>query len=100
MIGAGSRLVALARVVALTGLGALAAVITAGDVWARDCNTMTGPARTDCFIVQTRLHGYQSAIAAGVARQRADEGLLRAATGTSRAPKARRAKPRKRASSP
>jgi len=72
------------------------ATIASGDARAQDCESMIGPARTDCFIGRARILGHQSGIAAGGARQRADEALLGAATGTSVAPKPRRAKPRDR----
>jgi len=71
---------------------AVAVIVAAGDAWAQDCESMTGPARTDCYIGQARIQGQRSGIAAGVARQRADEERLRAVTGTSRAAKPR-AKP-------
>jgi hypothetical protein len=71
----------------------VAAVIAAGSASAQDCESMTGPARTDCFIGRARILGQQSGIAAGAARKQADEANLRADTGTSVAPKPRRTKP-------
>ena len=73
---------------------ALVMIIAAGNAWAQDCESMSGPARTDCFIGRARILGQKSGIAAGTARVRADEAYLRAATGTSVAPKPRHAKPR------
>jgi hypothetical protein len=70
------------------------AIVGAGHAWAQDCESMTGPARTDCFIGRARILGQQSGIAAGVARKQADEENLRAATGMSVAPKPHRTKPR------
>ena len=66
-------------------------IIAAGDAWAQDCESMMGAARTDCFIGRARILGQQSGIAAGAARKRSDEENLRAATGTSVAPKTHRA---------
>ena len=83
-------------VIALTRVSAAVATIATGDARAQNCESMTGPARTDCFIGQARILGHQSGIADGAARQRTDEEFLRAATGTSVAPKLRRAKPRDR----
>jgi hypothetical protein len=77
---------------------ALAAVVMLavdGGARAQDCESMSGPARTDCFIGRARIQGGQSDIAAGAARVQADEQYLRAATGTGTAPTPRRVKPRK-----
>jgi hypothetical protein len=78
-------------------LALLAAVVAAAAAGARaqDCEAMSGPARTDCYITRARISGQQSGIAAGAAKTRAGEAYLRAATGTSVAPKPHRAKPRK-----
>jgi hypothetical protein len=73
---------------------AVAAVASVG-AHAQDCESLSGPARTDCFIVRARISGQQSGIAAGAAKKRADEAYLRAATGTGVAPKPHRAKARK-----
>jgi hypothetical protein len=54
------------------------------DAWAQ-CEYLTGPSRTDCFIGRARILG--SDIAAEAARLRADQEFLRAATGTSVQPK-------------
>jgi hypothetical protein len=37
-----------------------------------NCDTMVGPARSDCYIGTARINREKSAIAAGVARQRID----------------------------
>jgi len=82
---------------------AFVAIITfaaAGAARARDCESMSGPVRTDCFIGRARIQGQQSEIAAGTARRRADAAYLRAVTGTSVAPKPRHAKPRHRVPPP
>ena len=63
---------------------------TVGDALAQNCESMSGPRRTDCFIGRARILGLQSDIAAGTARLRADEARLRAATGTSVQPRLRR----------
>src|SRR5215471_11257402 len=72
----------------------------AGDAPAQDCESLSGSARTDCFIARARIHGEQSAIAGGAARQHAGEAFLRAATGTSVAPTPHRTKPRHKAAPP
>jgi len=82
--------------VALARAGVVIVIISAGDARAQDCAALTGPARTDCFIVRARILGHQSTIAAGAARRSADAAFLRAATGTSPAPKPRRARPKHR----
>jgi hypothetical protein len=66
-----------------------------GDARAQSCETMSGPARTDCFIARARILGQRSDIAAGTARKRSDEAFLRAATGTPP-----RAKPKHKTSAP
>ena len=72
----------LIRFVSVTIIG-LALV---ADAWAQ-CEYLTGPSRTDCFIGRARILGRQSDIAAEAARLRADQEFLRAATGTSVQPK-------------
>jgi hypothetical protein len=72
--------------VALIGLAAI------GDARAQNCESMSGPGRTDCLIGRARVFGLQSDIAAGTARQRADEERLRAVTGTTVQPRPRTAK--------
>jgi hypothetical protein len=62
---------------------------TVGNAEAQDCEAMSGPTRTDCFIGRARILGLQSDIAAGKARLRADEERLRAATGASIQPRSR-----------
>jgi hypothetical protein len=78
----GLQLICLASV-AVVGLAAV------GNAQAQNCESMSGPTRTDCFIGRARILGLQSGIAAGKARLRADEGRLRAATGTSIQPRSR-----------
>ena len=85
------------RIIALVAVVMLA---MAGDTQAQDCESLSGPARTDCFIVRARVFGQQSDIAASAARQRADEAALRAATGTGSGSPPHRAKPRHRAAPP
>ena len=78
-------------------LALLAAVLAAvaPDAQAQDCEALSGPARTDCYIGRARISGQQSGIAATAAKKRADEEYLRAVTGTGVAPRPHRAKPRK-----
>ena len=78
-------------------LALLAAVLAAvaPDAQAQDCEALSGPARTDCYIGRARISGQQSGIAATAAKKRADEEYLRAVTGTGVVPKPHRAKPRK-----
>ena len=54
---------------------------------AQDCESMLGPARTDCFIGRSRIYGQQSGIAASSARVRTGEEYLRAVTGGTYRPK-------------
>lgn len=92
-----SRRDLLAR--ALRPLAVAAVIMLAAaeaDARARNC----GPARTDCFIARAHILGQRSGIAAGAARQLADEELLRAATGTSFGAKRHRAKPKGKSASP
>ena len=57
---------------------------------AQDCEAMSGPARTDCFIGRSRIYGQQSGIAASSARVRTGEEYLRAVTGGTYQPKPRK----------
>jgi hypothetical protein len=57
------------------------------EVRAQDCEAMSGPARTDCFIGRSRIYGQQSGIAASSARVRTGEEYLRAVTGGTYRPK-------------
>ena len=63
-----------------------------GGALAQNCESMSGPARTDCFIGRARILGLQSDVAAGKARLRDDEERLRAATGTNVQPRPRTVK--------
>jgi hypothetical protein len=60
--------------------------------WAQNCESMSGPSRTDCFMGRARILRQQSDIAVGTARLRVDQEILRAATGTSVQTKLRTAK--------
>jgi hypothetical protein len=71
-----------------------------GDTRAQNCESLSGPARTDCFIARAHIFGQQSEIAAGKARKRADDESLRAATGTGSASPPHRPKPKHKATSP
>ena len=71
-----------------------------GDTRAQNCESLSGPARTDCFIARTRMFGQQSDVGASAARQRADEASLRAATGMGSASPLHRAKPKHRTAPP
>lgn len=56
-----------------------------------NCEAMAaGPARTDCYIAQRRLHGAQSDLAAGKARVQSDSARYRAVTGAPPKPRPRR----------
>jgi hypothetical protein len=61
-----------------------------------DCNAVpAGPARTDCYISQSRIYQGQSDVAAGKARVQTDAARLQQVTGTrsrSKASKHRRKK--------
>jgi hypothetical protein len=45
-----------------------------------NCDTMVGPARSDCYIGAARINREKSAIAAGVARQQTDDANLHRVT--------------------
>jgi hypothetical protein len=62
----------------------------ANEARAQDCESMSGPARTDCFIGRSRIYGQQSGIAASSARVRTGEEYLRAVTGGTYQPKPRK----------
>jgi hypothetical protein len=79
--------------VALTSAG-LIALSGAGGAWAQDCEKMSGPARTDCFIGRARIRAEQSDIAAGAARLRSSQERLRAVTGGSFEPRRLKTKPK------
>lgn len=81
-------------------LGAAAAACGATRARAQNCEALSGPARTDCFIGQARISGQQSGIAAGAARVRASEERLRAVTGGVYVPKSHRAKSHHKVRSP
>lgn len=54
-----------------------------------NCQAMpAGPARTDCYIAQSRFYGAQSDLAAGKARVQSDAARYRQVTGTRVRPKA------------
>jgi hypothetical protein len=69
----GSRRTAL-----VAGASVLAGVVgAAGFASAQvDCDTMVGPARSDCHIGVARINRQKSEIAASVARQRTDAASL------------------------
>jgi hypothetical protein len=71
---------------------AAAALAAAGRARAQDCESMSGPMRTDCFIGRSRISGQQSEIAGSAARLRTSQERLRAVTGGSYVPKPRKAK--------
>jgi hypothetical protein len=73
---------------------AVAWIAAASGARAQDCAHMPGPARTDCFIGQSRILGQQSDIAASSARVRASAERLRAVTGGTYVPERHRAKPK------
>ncbi len=84
----------LARFLALICCASIAVmcVDAAKESRAQDCESMSGPARTDCFIGRSRIYGQQSGIAASAARVRTGEAYLRAVTGG--APKPHKVKPK------
>jgi hypothetical protein len=56
-----------------------------------NCQAMpAGPARTDCYIGLSRIHGAQSDVAASKARVQSDAARYRQVTGTGVRPKASR----------
>ena len=66
----------------VAGAVALAGVVGApGSAAAQpDCDTMVGPARSDCHIGAARIHRQKSEIAATVARQQTDAARLHRVT--------------------
>jgi hypothetical protein len=48
---------------------------------AQSCDSLAGPARTDCYIALSRISGGESEIAAGTARLARDRARLHRATG-------------------
>jgi hypothetical protein len=86
----------LARFLALICCASIAVVCVdaAKEARAQDCESMSGPARTDCFIGRSRIYGQQSGIAASAARVRTGEAYLRAVTGGGVAPKPHKVKPK------
>lgn len=93
-------LLAGAPMIRIMPLVAAVMVAMLGDARAQNCQSLSGPARTDCFIARARMFGQQSDVAAGEAQQRADEAFFRAATGTSSARTSHRAKPKHKAVPP
>jgi len=59
---------------------------------AQSCDSLAGPARTDCYIALSRINGAESEIAAGTARLAKDRAKLRRATGERPETHARRIK--------
>jgi hypothetical protein len=66
---------------------AVVCLAPANEAQAQDCESMSGPARTDCMIGRSRIYGQQSGIAASSARVRTGEEYLRAVTGGTYQPK-------------
>ena len=66
------------RAALVAGAVALAGVVGATGFAAAqpNCDTMVGPARSDCHIGAARINGQKSAIAASTARQRSDAARL------------------------
>jgi hypothetical protein len=75
---------------------ALVGLAMAEDARAQDCERVSGPARTDCFIGRARIGGQQSDIAVSAARLRTSAERLRAVTGGSFEPKRHRAKSKRK----
>jgi hypothetical protein len=77
----------------------VAAAVTlaaAGGAWAQDCESMSGPSRTDCFTGRARISGEKAAIAGTAALIRIDQERLRAVTGGTFTAKPHRTKSRHR----
>jgi hypothetical protein len=81
------------KVLALIYLAPVAIVLlgTEGAI-GQDCKSMSDPARTDCFIGQTRIYGQKSEIAGRTDRVRISQERLRSVTGGVYVPKPRKAK--------
>jgi hypothetical protein len=65
------------------GAAAVVGFATAQEARAQDCESLSGPARTDCYIGRNRIFGEQSGIAASSSRLRTSAERLRAVTGGS-----------------
>ncbi|MGC2317948.1 MAG: hypothetical protein WA615_15870 [Bradyrhizobium sp.] len=64
-------------------LAILLASFPRGGIAQVDCGAIpAGPARTDCYIGLSRIHGGQSGIAAGTARVQSDAARHQQVTGT------------------
>jgi hypothetical protein len=82
-----TRGIAIGAIVAAMWLAGIPVLASAQD----NCQTMpAGPARTDCYIGLSRIHGAQSDVAAGKARVQSDAARYRQVTGTGIRPKASR----------
>jgi len=71
--------------------GAVTFGATSGAL-AQACESMSGSARTDCFIGRARISGQKSEIAGSAARVRNSQERLRAVTGGVYAPNPRKTK--------
>jgi len=65
------------------GAAAVAALVPVQEARGQDCATLSGSARTDCYIGRSRVLGEQSDIAVSSARLRTSAERLRAVTGGS-----------------
>jgi hypothetical protein len=65
------------------GTAAIVGLAPVRDARGQDCASLSGPARTDCYIGRSRILGEQSDIAANSARLRTSAERLRAVTGGS-----------------
>lgn len=73
------RSIAIGAIVVAAWLARFPDLASAQD----NCQALpAGPARTDCFIALSRIHGAQSDLAAGKARVQSDAARYRQVTGT------------------
>jgi hypothetical protein len=75
----GQRWIAIGAIVAGVWLAKSSDLASAKE----NCQAMSaGPARTDCYIGLSRIHGVQSDVAAGTGRLQSDAARYRQLTGT------------------
>jgi hypothetical protein len=81
------------------GVAVITGLAPVKEARGQDCASLSGPARTDCYLGRSRVLGEQSGIAASSARLRTSAERLRAVTGGSYDPLQPRANKAHRAGS-
>jgi hypothetical protein len=89
------------RMTIVAALGAATWAVGSPAAAQVDCSKIpAGPARTDCYIGLSRLHGQKAGIATTRAKQQADAAKLRRVTGKTAKTKGRKARKARRNRSP